>query len=599
MAGLVNALAAAEEVSLRQPERPEEVRVSASRTEQDGKKQFTLYVVLVKWPDPETGESAAWTVSRRFSEFAELHRELGRHVSSLPALPSKTWFRTLDPGFVRRRQGELNLYVQRLAAMVPVLHAAAFHAFLELDAHVPHGLSTVQVRPRLTEQIDGLFGVNDLVYAEQDEIIITACEDCNLFSKLDARLSNMRLPWEDKDDGRFAPLGTYNVYARNDTMAWELQHTEYFDTPVCSVAYDPLRRYIFVGLASGHVHTYLTDLELSDFERVCTKEVHADRVSALVYCPTRDVLLTCSRDHMVCVLDVRQGLSLVSCGDEERSWLSCMAYDAATCRAMVGTYSGSVSLYQMTDSPPRRLTVLDGHSGSVRCAHYDAASATLFTGSFDSRVGVWSVGREGETHRSRSSGWLTGGPPAKIKSVTFAPALSVAIAGFESGAVAVYCVVEGKLLFVWDAHERSVCHLRWVEGMRVLLTGSHDGTVKFWHFVQGKRVVGSDGGRVQEEAEREAKAGAEADHGAVAEADPPAVFDDERDDGAAEDGGDGGGGAGAREEEEDDAAAAASAAATGAADAVADGNDEEAADDAAQEEEEEESGAAGGDEDMF
>lgn len=42
------------------------------------------------------------------------------------------------------------------------------------------------------------------------------------------------------------------------------------------------------------------------------------------------------------------------------------------------------------------------------------------SGAFDCLTGIWSVGAANETSRSRSVGWLRGGPPQKVKAVCYA-----------------------------------------------------------------------------------------------------------------------------------------------------------------------------------
>jgi len=85
----------------------------------DGHTVYTIEVSLEL-----AGSSTHWIVTRRYSEFRELHRQLAQLLDRalLPAMPGKRLFGNLTASFVAQRQAELKSYldaVMRLALTEP------------------------------------------------------------------------------------------------------------------------------------------------------------------------------------------------------------------------------------------------------------------------------------------------------------------------------------------------------------------------------------------------------------------------------------------------------------------------------------------------
>lgn len=127
-------------------------------------------------------------------------------------------------------------------------------------------------------------------------MIFTACEDCHAFSRVDARLSNLRFPWEEK--GTFTPVGSISCWLKRRGM-WSLKGTEYFDSSASTVAWDPVRRYLFVGLDSGSIRVFLVDADFSCMAQMKDLSLHTARVTRLVYDAGRDELISAGRDKFI------------------------------------------------------------------------------------------------------------------------------------------------------------------------------------------------------------------------------------------------------------------------------------------------------------
>ncbi|KAI9988099.1 hypothetical protein PInf_024360 [Phytophthora infestans] len=79
-----------------------------------------------------------WRISRRYSDFDQLHSRLVRRFGDLieVSLPEKQWFGRFDPNFLIKRQASLQEYIDGLLQVPGILDDASLQHFLELEKHL-------------------------------------------------------------------------------------------------------------------------------------------------------------------------------------------------------------------------------------------------------------------------------------------------------------------------------------------------------------------------------------------------------------------------------------------------------------------------------
>jgi sorting nexin-25 len=99
--------------------------------EEDGK-EFALYVVEVQRIAGEKMPAATWVVTRRYSEFHELHQKLRHRYPSVRNLdfPRRRMVMKLQSDFLRKRQQALEQYLQQLLGLPEVCRSRDLRAFL-------------------------------------------------------------------------------------------------------------------------------------------------------------------------------------------------------------------------------------------------------------------------------------------------------------------------------------------------------------------------------------------------------------------------------------------------------------------------------------
>ena len=195
--------------------KPHTVSVVSSRAS-DGRSPHTLYVVIVQHDD-----SHQWTIERRFSEFEDLRTALSEFMTgpSLPLLPAKTFTRSLDPAFIAWRRRELDRWVQQVMASEFAVRSVIFHTFCEVGKHMGEREVGGYLPVEMKSMADPQFGINDCHHHQVDGVMFTACEDVNVLSKIERKLTNIRLPWEAQ--GGVAPLGCCAGWKMTESGDWK------------------------------------------------------------------------------------------------------------------------------------------------------------------------------------------------------------------------------------------------------------------------------------------------------------------------------------------------------------------------------------------
>ena len=194
---------------------PHTVSVVSSRTS-EGRSPHIVYVVIVQFD-----EAHQWTIERRFSEFEDLRTALSEFMTgaSLPLLPAKTFTRSLDPGFIAWRRRELDRWVQHLMQSEFAVRSVIFHHFCAVGQHMGDAEVGRYLPVELKSMADPQFGINDCHHHRVDGVMFTACEDVNVLSRIERKLTNIRLPWEAQ--GGVAPLGCCAGWKLTEAGDWK------------------------------------------------------------------------------------------------------------------------------------------------------------------------------------------------------------------------------------------------------------------------------------------------------------------------------------------------------------------------------------------
>lgn len=76
-----------------------------------------------------------------------------------------------------------------------------------------------------------------------------------------------------------------------------------------------------------------------------------------------------------------------------------MQYDSLSKHVFIGDFAGQITMLKLQSSGASLVTILKGHTASVRSLHWSDGPQLLFSGSADNSVIVWDLGgRRGTTY---------------------------------------------------------------------------------------------------------------------------------------------------------------------------------------------------------
>lgn len=458
---------------------PVSVRVTSCMTYQVAQ-PYTVFVISVNWDEENT-----WTVSRRFREFAELHKRISELVSGIPALPSKKWVFNLDPAFVSERQRHLDQYISQLVTNPIVLVLDEFQTFLKMPEHGLRISPEDGSCPKIIETFrDPDFGFNDIIVDVANQKAFSIQADASMINRVDSFLLNMKLPW---DKPAHVPVGCFVYWRPSKSQSFFPTVIRNFDTLATCLAYDKKDK-VFVGLNDGVLKQYR--VQGDEFRVESDIKLHKSKISAMYYHAPLGLLVSVSRDKTAALVDTKANIVIASQQIAESELVS-IAKAHEEHRFFIGCEDGSILL---VDISGERFTVIEklvGHSASARALYFESSSRVLISGSHDHSIRIWKGGASGY----KSVALITGGPSSKIKSLTFLPNVRQLISGHENGALAFWNVSKGTLVNVIQPHRGGVVKLQRNSTGETFRSVSRDGQVFLWSRMSRE---GADQGPVYE-----------------------------------------------------------------------------------------------------
>ncbi|KAF2862735.1 hypothetical protein K470DRAFT_212335 [Piedraia hortae CBS 480.64] len=103
---------------------------------QDDGHEYALYVIQVRRQAGESMPAATWAITRRYSQFHELHKRLKALFPSVRELefPKRQAFLTLQKDFLQKRRGILERYLRSLLLVPAICRSRELRAFLSQSA---------------------------------------------------------------------------------------------------------------------------------------------------------------------------------------------------------------------------------------------------------------------------------------------------------------------------------------------------------------------------------------------------------------------------------------------------------------------------------
>jgi sorting nexin-25 len=217
--------------------------------EEDGK-EFALYAIEVSRNAGERMPAATWVVSRRYSEFLELHQNLRSRYPSVRNLdfPRRRVVMKLQSEFLQKRRAALERYLSELLLLPDVCRSRDLRAFLSQSVINPQGPSDSNNNPDRDDANNGYNNKKDMITRLYDSVAdgmedilgsIPVLDQLSLAGQnLIAAATNQlgTVPLEDAATADAAAAGMINTAeAEAELNAFENKEVEPFVKPICDI----------------------------------------------------------------------------------------------------------------------------------------------------------------------------------------------------------------------------------------------------------------------------------------------------------------------------------------------------------------------------
>ena len=200
--------------------------------EPDGK-EFAMYVVEVQRVAGEKMPAATWIVTRRYSEFHDLHQRLRQRYPSVRNLdfPHRRVIMKLQSEFLRKRQQALEHYMQELLRLPEVCRSRDLRAFLSQSV-IQQGedlMTREDKKDMITRLYDSVTdGMEDILgnIPVLDQLSVAGQ---NLIAAATNQLNTVQLPPSIQEDAMTA------AEAEAELNAFENKELEPFIKPICDI----------------------------------------------------------------------------------------------------------------------------------------------------------------------------------------------------------------------------------------------------------------------------------------------------------------------------------------------------------------------------
>ncbi|GAB5370900.1 hypothetical protein AAMO2058_001533200 [Amorphochlora amoebiformis] len=438
------------------------------------KSKYTVYVIVVSW----VNSGNAWTTQRRFREFSKLHKTLSEVFQRMPPLPPKTIWgitQTLELAFVEKRRALLEKYLQELIKIEGMMNTVSLCEFLEIPSHVQ--LSTLSVPVEVSSLKERQFGINQFILDEKSGAIFTACEEVKILNRMDAHLSNIRMPWEEQ--GCISPVGSFSCWKKGRKGLWQLVGTQFYDCPVSCVAYNPVTKTLYSALQTGDIAGYRVDMDRAKKAFTLSSELkgtHASRITHMHVDQHRNLLISSGNDKKLKITKLATGTSRKEFVFNGK--LSTFAVEEDRNRLFVACNDKNIYIVDLELG--EIVMTLQGHTSPVNALHFIQQRRYLFSGGRDYKLGLWGIKNKRDVLMSELVGFLKRGPPTPITKIQLCEQKMI-ITGHGKGYVAIWTLPSGHISLVFRGHKSKITGLKWLDGPKILITSSDD-CIRFWQF---------------------------------------------------------------------------------------------------------------------
>ena len=423
-----------------------------------------------------------WTLSKRYSEFEALHKNLAKLIPNVPTIPGKSFFKIKSSDALTKRKNHLELFLHQCVNRKDIMASDYIKDFLELDRHSPNlTFNSPEKKYELTELP---LGIRDFYYFNDEKIIFMACSDMNIASRVDSYITNVNLPWE-KSNGEHMTVGAIyafklNFGVSNPSEIFDKRWGKSFPTQTGAINYNIEKSILMVGLDNGKIILFQTGLESKffNYELLYEGKPHNARVMGIDIDTKKNLAYSCSSDKK---------FIMTYLGEENKSMeieinsagFTNLYFDRMNQRIFLTNEIGQVIIYLTDKDIPVCAKIVQTHSkNNLRGLDISLRKYYIFTCSIKGDISILDLGTSGREKFVEEISYFGGDLPMRV--ISYNEENSELFTGDQSGRITVWSLKNGKSIYAWKAHEGAITQMNYDSAHKILISGGKDKKIIFW-----------------------------------------------------------------------------------------------------------------------
>ena len=429
-----------------------------------------------------TYSNKKWSLERCFPDFEALENNLSEIIPNPPLIEGKTLFKVSAYGELNKRQLELQSFINTCLVRKDIMSNTFFTEFLEIEHNAPE---LVYNKQTCLSQFDDLpLSVKRFIYLDKEGILFVICSDTNLTSRMDAYITNLNLPWEQKNDTHIS-VGCFFafkvIYDSAKGFKFEKVFAKSFPEQTGAIDFDQNNMVLCIALASGSIMFYkiFAESNYTQYDYMNEYCHHRGMITGIAYDSKAGYMYSCGVDRKLIACETSY-LDIPMEVYESLSEYTNLLYDKHNSRLFLTTSAGEVDIFLTSSYPPTLVnTVQTSCEDSIINLTVDYKAGYLFTCSLNGMISILDLGNPGKekTIKEISSFGVGEG---KQTAIVFDSITRELIVGDEFGRIMIYSLKTGQPTYVFEAHSKPINCMYYDNDAKVLMTGGDDILIKGW-----------------------------------------------------------------------------------------------------------------------